>query len=387
MGGAPARRRSALALLALIVFGAHLGFGSWLAEGVLGVGLGDGDPRGLKRIAASFTVELRPSEPPQALVPRERPSAARSARPRPAAEAASAAAGPPEAPMPPPDLPAARPEGEPIATGAAPDGDRPREEPAPQPLAERLAEPLPAQAATAAEPAASAPGVPVDWPRSTRLSYTVTGWYRGAVEGQARVDWLREGNRYQVHLEVAIGPSFAPLVSRRMSSSGEIGEAGLVPQRYEEETRVPLREPRRAQVSIDEAVVRLANGQVLPRPPGVQDTASQFVHLTWLFTTRPALLTPGTAVPVMLALPRRMDEWVYDVLGSERLDTGAGPVDAVHVRPRRPARPGGELTAELWVAPSLLYLPVRIVIRQEGENFVDLVLERLPQQTADPATR
>jgi hypothetical protein len=37
----------------------------------------------------------------------------------------------------------------------------------------------------------------------------------------------------------------------------------------------------------------------------------------------------------------------------------------------------------MWVAPSLQYLPVRIVIRQDAETFVDLLLERLPQQAAE----
>jgi hypothetical protein len=40
----------------------------------------------------------------------------------------------------------------------------------------------------------------------------------------------------------------------------------------------------------------------------------------------------------------------------------------------------------MWVAPSLQNLPVRIKVRQDSENWIDLALERLPQQAA-PATR
>jgi hypothetical protein len=54
----------------------------------------------------------------------------------------------------------------------------------------------------------------------------------------------------------------------------------------------------------------------------------------------------------------------------------------VHVRPRREARPGSELTPELWVAPSLQYLPVRMRIRRDAETWIDLLIERLPQQAA-----
>ena len=246
-------------------------------------------------------------------------------------------------------------------------------------------EPLAAPAvAAASEPAA--PVVTVDWPRSTQLTYTLTGQFRGPVDGQATVQWLREGSRYQVHLEVSVGSSFAPLVSRRMSSDGEIGPDGLTPRRYEEETRVAFRDPRRLTVLLDGPVVRLANGNEVPRPAGVQDTASQFVQMTWLFTTQPDRLRSGQSVDLMLALPRRVEPWTYDVLGSETLYTPVGPIDAVHVRPRRPAR-AGDLTAEMWTAPSLQYLPVRIVIRQDADTWVDLLLNRLPLQAAEVAPR
>ena len=237
--------------------------------------------------------------------------------------------------------------------------------------------------ATAAAPAAAA-SVPsgFEWPPSTRLSYRLSGNYRGPVDGQAQVEWLRSGTRYQVHMDLSIGPAFAPLMSRRVSSEGEITPAGLRPSRYDEETRVVLRAPRRVVVLLDADRVRLADGSEVARLPGVQDSASQFVQLTWLFTTQPALLRPGVEIEMPLALPRRMQTWTYEVLGAETLATLAGEVPALHVRPRREARPGGDLTAEMWVAPSLQYLPVRILIRQDEQTYLDLLVDRLPEQAA-----
>ena len=40
-----------------------------------------------------------------------------------------------------------------------------------------------------------------------------------------------------------------------------------------------------------------------------------------------------------------------------------------------------------WFAPSLQYLPVRIRIRQDAEVFVDLMIEKLPQQLQDLIAR
>jgi hypothetical protein len=200
------------------------------------------------------------------------------------------------------------------------------------------------------------------------------------VDGQAQVEWLRTGTRYQVHLDVSVGPPFAPMVSRRSSSDGEITEHGLAPRRYDEETRVAFAEPRRLTLWFDESRVRLTGGREAARPPGTQDSASQFVQLTWLFTMQPSLLEPGRTIDIPLALPRYLDTWTYEVLKRETLVTPVGTVDTVHVKPRRQAKPGSELTAEVWIAPSLQYLPVRIVIRQDVDTFVDLLITQLPLQ-------
>lgn len=269
-------------------------------------------------------------------------------------------------------------------------------EPAAVPEAVRAAVPtepaasaLVADAPPPAAPAASSASAPAfEWPPSTRLTYALSGNYRGEVQGSARVQWVREGSRYQVHLDVEIGPSFAPLLWRRMTSDGELGETGLVPRRYDEATRLPFRAPRRLTVQFMEGQVVLANGSLHAAPPAVQDTASQFVQLTWMFTLRPQLLQVGNTIELPLALPRRLDRWRYEVVAQERLATPVGEVEAFHLKPRRAAsRPRGELSAEVWFAPSLQYLPVRIRIEQDAETFVDLVLDAAPMQAAAQAPR
>jgi hypothetical protein len=244
----------------------------------------------------------------------------------------------------------------------------------------------PASAAAAALAAASAPpaAVPFEWPPSTRLTYTLFGNYRGEVSGSAMVEWVRSGSRYQVHLDVWIGAQAAPLVGRRMTSDGELTEAGLVPRRYDEETRALFRELRRRTIRFEGGRVRLPNGREPESPPGVQDAASQFVQLTWLFTVRPELLRVGSTIELPLALPTKVVTWSYDVIGTVALDTPLGPVDTFHVRPKAVARPGGDLVAEAWFAPTLAYLPIRLRIRQDEATFVDLRLDRAPLQAARP---
>jgi hypothetical protein len=235
--------------------------------------------------------------------------------------------------------------------------------------------------------ASAPPGAPVfEWPPSTRLSYSLTGDFRGPIEGKARVEWLRDGGRYQVHLDVFVGLDVAPLVARRMSSDGELTSEGLKPLRYDEETRALFRAPRRVTIQFERDRIELPGGRWhVPVPPGVQDTASQFVQLTWLFTTQPQRLRVGETLTVPLALPRHVDNWVYDVVAQEDLDTPVGRIPTFYVKPRRDIKVTRDLLVEIWFAPSLQYLPVRIRIRQDAETYADLLLERLPQQSAAPA--
>lgn len=249
-----------------------------------------------------------------------------------------------------------------------------------------------AEAASAAASAASAPlrvetppaGTPMitadrPWPTSTRLSYALHGWYNGDVYGQAQVEWLREGWRYQVHLDVAIGPRLAPLVTRRMSSEGRISDRGLVPRRYQQVTQQIIGRTRTQTVAFEDSEIVLERGNRIPQQAQVQDTASQFIQMIYLFTAQPALREAGRSIEFPLALPHRVDRWTYDVGASESLDTPVGQVEAFHVKPRRVAAPNS-LSIEVWYAPRLQLLPVRIFIRQDEQTWVDLLLEKAPEQ-------
>ncbi|MDT7834466.1 DUF3108 domain-containing protein [Aquabacterium sp. OR-4] len=230
---------------------------------------------------------------------------------------------------------------------------------------------LPASPSAAA--AASAPAFA--WPPSTQLSYNLLGHYRGQVQGSARVEWLREGSRYQVRMESSAGPLF----KRTGVSEGELGERGLVPRRFAGEQRVLFGKARTWQIGFGPERVTLIDGRETPALPGMQDEASQFVQLTWLFTTQPERLRVGQSVELPLAMGRKLERWTYDVVEEELLRLPFGEVPSFHVKPRREAS-GGDFAAEIWIAPTLQYLPVRILLRQSAEVWVDLTLDKPPLQ-------
>jgi hypothetical protein len=212
------------------------------------------------------------------------------------------------------------------------------------------------------------------WPMDTRLSYTLRGHYRGELHGSGSVQWQQAQGRYQVEVNLRM----ALLFGLSLVSQGEVRDVGLVPQIYEE--RLVGRTRR---VVLDGVAVKFADGNAIRQPTGVQDTASQFVELSRRFATGRQILEVGTEVPVWLARPNALHLWTYDVVAQELLHLpDYGDVPAFHLVPRPVANPAGNITAELWFAPSLQYLPVRIKIHLGEGNFVDLLVEKIEQAGA-----
>ena len=404
------RRRPGFWGLAVGVVLLHLLLTSHLLENRVDWGSGDKPP---SRIDVVFVKELQAADPPPLAVPTPAGQRLPAVAAQPQAAASAPRTEPPVAtdPMRDPAVAAA------LLASSAPSAPSFPSAPGPEPLA-ALAEPAPA-ASTAVDgrpappvavagavpdlPAAASASVSInvpapvraaaeaavavpaasatafDWPPSTRLSYALTGDYRGPVNGSATVEWLRQGNRYQVHLDTSVGP----VLSRRLTSEGELTAQGLAPQRFDGEQKVLFRAAQRWQLRFGPERVVLRGGQEVPTMAGVQDEASQFVQLTWLFTTQPERLKVGQSIDMPLAISRKLERWTYDIVAEETLRFPFGAVATFHIKPRREAQ-GGDLTPEIWIAPTLQYLPVRILIRDGKNHWIDLSLEKPPLQAAQP---
>jgi Protein of unknown function (DUF3108) len=235
-----------------------------------------------------------------------------------------------------------------------------------------------------------------EWPADTRLTYQLSGYFRGDLHGDAQVQWTRPSaalsadtaqatvatnstvpsERYQVRINIAIG-----FVKAQLQSQGRVRSTGLQPSAYEEQ----LPSGGRRSVTLNAREVQLADGRRLARPGDdlalVQDTASQFVDLGHRFSTGRAVLKEGEVLRVWLARPGGMDEWTYDVGPAETIYLPTlGPVQAYHLRPRPLAAARGSITAEMWFAPSLQYLPVRIKISLSQDAHLDLLVQKIEQR-------
>lgn len=344
--------------LVAVVIALHAWVLQWLGEALEG-------PAPLKPMAVPmFTRLLQPEAPPPAQAP---------ARPRPARKRTTmAAVGTP------PAKPAAKP-----ASAAASEAQAPASEAAASTPAAPTETLPPLAAASAPEPAASAASAAASnasvnteasldtWPVDTRLSYRLSGWYRGELTGTARVQWLRQKERYETRVDLDLG-----ILGMQFLSQGEVAGDSLAPRAYQES-----RPNRTRVVQLGPENVVLNDGRTVAKPPGVQDTASQFVELSHRFSTGRESLVVGGRTSVWLARPGGVDLWTYDIVSRDMLSTPQlGLVDAFHLKPRPIPDARGNIYAEIWLAPALQYLPVRIRITQPPDSFVDILVDKIEQR-------
>lgn len=379
-------RRSTLVLPALVlaIVLLHLWASVEVAHQVQGL-RGTGSGPALERMEANYVSEVRLTRPPVAVAaPPEAAAPARAVAPSPVASAPESAQPPapsvPEDSTPPtPDThlalaqaPASAGDagGEAgAAEGGAPGSDGDDRAPAPKDV------PPPPPPASSTPPDTEPDVSPrFVWPKATRVSYTVDGYWRGPVTGKASVEWVREGKRYQVHMEADAG-----VVSSRFSSEGEIQAQGLYPKVFERVISVPIRGDTRTVIRMDADEVTLPDGKKMPRPEGAQDAVSFLIHLSYSFMLNPEKLVPGQSFKLQLMLPKRVEDMSFDVVGEEPIDTPLGRIQALRVKPRSARADAGDLPADVWFAPGLMYLPVRITMAFKDGSALDLQMSRAPQ--------
>ena len=80
----------------------------------------------------------------------------------------------------------------------------------------------------------------------------------------------------------------------------------------------------------------------------------------------------GTQISIPTVSARAADTWVFTVGETEQLDLPMGHIRAVPLQ-RLPRRDYDQ-KAQLWLAPELGYLPVRIRITQSNGDYAELSL-------------
>ena len=206
-------------------------------------------------------------------------------------------------------------------------------------------------------------GWPVQVPAPVRLKYDVLGEVKGFnynVSGELL--WTVSGDQYDAKLEIR---AFL-LGSRTQTSRGRLTAQGLEPKRFGDKVRSEVA----AHFEYDQRqVIFSANTPRAELLPGAQDHLSVFVQLASWVQANPKGFAEGRVIELQAVGPRDALPWRFTVQGMERLKLPSGEIDALKLT-RPPARPF-DLSAEVWLAPSLGYLPARIKLTQDNGDFVD----------------
>ena len=201
-------------------------------------------------------------------------------------------------------------------------------------------------------------------PARIEIAYEITR--NGLAMAETLGQLEHSAGRYQL-VETWSGRGlFALLGTIKRTSRGTIAADGSRPDEFSDERTG--REPARAWFDWKAKTLTMQyrdGPSVEPLPPNAQDRLSFLLALSFL---------PGRAETVNYAIfdGRGQTRHEYRVSGRERLKTPAGEFDTVVVE-----RTSGNDAAQLWLAPELGHLPVRLLVVQKDGTRLDQVAIRV----------
>lgn len=273
----------------------------------------------------------------------------------------------------------------PPAEASAPSAPAPT--PAPEPAPPAPEAPVQQQDPAPAETPAAPPVAPqpargesplestiVAFPRFGRfVSDTIGGSGLLRLQGTTTIEWRIADARYTAS---SITTDDAGNVFLQLNSEGRVEPGfGVAPERYVEK-RIS-RPPMATNFQWDSAKVTFSNtNREVPLRPGVQDQLSFMAQLALIAQAFPDRMQPG--MPVALEVAGTRDVRVYDlrVVGWELTRTQLGLVDTLKLER---ALPEGAKDAriELWLAPTMNWLPVRTRTVFNGDQVIETVLKEV----------
>lgn len=273
-------------------------------------------------------------------------------------------------------------------TNPAPTPSEPAQAPAfaPAPTPTPAPAPVPTQATPAAPTADSAsttpPHVPTPTvakrlavPGSTQLEFSVLASRKGlSLPAQSTLVWQTDGSGYRASLVIRAALGMGR--DRSQTSVGTIDPVlGLQPQRFGDKNKTELathfdrsRTPPAIRFSSNTPEAELL--------PGSQDRLSVLLQLAAMLAGEPSRYVPGSAVLIHTAGSRDAGLWHFRVGNVEPLELPAGKLSALHLV-REPMHTYDN-RVEVWLAPALGHLPVRILWTQANGDVVD---QRLASHT------
>jgi hypothetical protein len=200
-------------------------------------------------------------------------------------------------------------------------------------------------------------------PGSARLHYEVTAQTRGLTwRAEGELLWKRDDESYEAQLSAQ-----ALFLARRVQRSvGRITRDGLAPDRFSDKGRTE----EAAHFERDKGKISFSSNQPdVPLQPGAQDRLSVMLQLSAIVGSQPQQFQPGSTIAIQTASTRTAETWTFTVEETEELRLPGGTVMAVKLT--RNPRFEYDQKVELWLAPGMDYVPVRLRLTQPNGDSVD----------------
>ncbi|SAK46029.1 hypothetical protein AWB76_00815 [Caballeronia temeraria] len=360
------RRWGRWALAVLIVAGLHVGAVRWIEH--------NRQPMHTPPGAPPVQVELltpKPIAPPAPTPPAPAP-AKPAAPPKPAAPAPAPAPAQKPAPAAAPVLTAATPQPDAPAAASGVAASAP---------AQQAASPASQTAAQTASQPATASGDKFSVPPTGELRYDTL--VNGMMNQTGTIHWSNDGQHYEMVVSIPL-PFVGPYV---YSSKGHIDGFGIAPEQYTEQ-----RGRRAADIAIfnreTKQIVYTKTPQNQPLADGAQDRFSVVMQLASLVRGAPDKYKPGVTRQFSVADNDSNEIWPIETVGDETVQARGGFTTARHFT-RLPRKDGDRRKLDIWLAPSIGWLPVRILQTEPNGMQIELLwagkLEAPPTEGHDVA--
>jgi hypothetical protein len=201
-------------------------------------------------------------------------------------------------------------------------------------------------------------------PPSVRLLYDVKGVVTYPYTGGSELLWLNQGEGYSARLQITkFGFNL-----RTWTSKGGISRQGLEPLRFGDRTRSEIA----AHFQREKGIVSFsANSPDVPLLAGSQDYLSSFFQLAGMLAGEPERYPAGSLIAFQVVSARDAVPWVFKVEGAETTELPDGPKLAVKLTREHDAH--YDTKVELWLAPDLAFVPIRIRLSQGNGDFAELL--------------
>ncbi|AOJ75809.1 DUF3108 domain-containing protein [Burkholderia ubonensis] len=225
-----------------------------------------------------------------------------------------------------------------------------------------------AQAASAASAATAGPasnGVKFAAPPSGDLQYDA--FFNGMQNSTGTIHWRTDGQTYELSVTMPV-PFVGPF---RYRSQGRVDAYGIAPDRYVEQ-----RGKRPEDIAIFNREIRQVvftrTPDNAPLPDGVQDRFSMLMQLSGLVRGNPDAYRRGVTQQFFVIDNNSGETWPITVIGDEPVQTAAGFIETRHFM-RLPRRAGDTRRIDMWLAPSLGWLPARLVQTEPNGAQIELL--------------